>query len=207
MKKVINYTIEEQDYIENNHTNEIANIFYKQNPSRSRFTVYAKPFDASKSSFKFSQSSETNAYKLASALMDESIGYSFEVRGKRVLAKPTTNKATLVFALDDENTAREIVKFLRKQEISNRKTAEKRKAKMQGTQLIRKMITLSEDELYESLYDAMEDELETEGIVCVDNTPYTDLISAKTHIAQADFNKKVANASQELCEKLNEFHK
>ena len=139
--------------------------------------------------------------------MDESIGYSFEVRGKRVLAKPTTNKATLVFSLNDENTAREIVKFLRKQEISNRKTAEKRKAKMQGTQLIRKMITLSEDELYESLYDAMEDELETEGIICVDNTSYTDLISAKTHIAQADFNKKVANASQELCEKLNKFHK
>ena len=69
------------------------------------------------------------------------------------------------------------------------------------------MITLSEDELYDSLYDAMQDELETEGVVYLDNTPYTDLISAKTHIAQADFNKKVANASQELCEKLNEFHK
>lgn len=210
MKKIIDYTPEELNYIESNLDDRSANVFYVPvlgtNGRAYSYKVYAKPFEDSKSSFKFPIKNENDAQKFVMALMDESIGYTFEVRGKRVLAKPTTRKATLICRYDRLETTQKMVHYLRAQEVSNRRTAENRKEQMKGTRLIRQMIAPSLEELNESLYDAMEDSLETNGNISLNGKTYQDLSSAKIAIAQNDFQKEVATASQKLCDTLNNIN-
>lgn len=207
MKKVINWTQEELAYIKKlAPTDQSANVFCQPSEDN-KYKVYAKPFGDSKSSFKFVTKNEISAQKMVPMLLDESIGYSFEVRGKRVLAKPTTQKATLTILCEDKHFAIKMVEYLRAQEIVNRRNAEKRRAQNQGTRLIRTMIAPTEAELYESLYNAIEDTIESDSVAYVDDLPFTDLLSAKTHIAQTDFKKEVDKASQKLCDTLISYQR
>ena len=153
----------ELNYINFNHQDDSANVYFKRDEGG--YIVYAKPVKGSKSAYKFPQKDEFNAYKLASALMDLSVGYAFELRstksGKnvRVIATPKTSDATIKLLVEDRVLAAELVTLLRKQEVEITKKQEENKNRYAGTTLIRAKIG-------ENLVKA-EEESKTDSLISV----------------------------------------
>lgn len=201
-KQKIDWTEAENNYInyQNNYCDESANVFYRF-AMPTGYKVYAKPVEGSKGSYTFKQKNENDAYFLARDLMDKSVGYSFEVRNKRVLCKPTTSKATLVLELESLATAIALVKYLREQEVINRRKYNATK----GFSLVKKMIAdnLTEQELYESLYDSIDETLETDGAVVIGNSIFFDGKTAKRKIATDDLHKQIDKATDKYQETID----
>lgn len=203
-KQKIDYTEEERNYINdvNTYGDESANVFFRY-AIPTGYKVYAKPVEGSKGSYTFKEKNENDAYFLARELMDKSIGYSFEARNKRVLCKPTTSKATLVLQLEDRLTAYAVVKYLREQEVVNRRKYNATK----GFSLVKKMINdnLTEEELYESLYDTIDEVIEEDGAIMIGNSFYFDAKAAKRKIATDDLHKEINKATENFEERISEI--
>jgi len=202
-KKNYEFTEVERNYINDSNTyqHDDENVYcFCTAPN---YTVFAKPVEDSKGSYTFKEKNENDAYFLARELMDKSQGYSFEVRNKRVLCKPTTSKATLVIELEDRLTAYAVVKYLREQEVVNRRKYNATK----GFSLVKKMISdnMTEAELYESLFDTIDETIENDRVIITKNKIFYDAKSAKRYVARNDFNREIEQATEKYEEKIDEI--
>lgn len=204
-KKNYEFTLEERTYIhdQENYEDTSKNVFMLSLPQNNKYTIFAKPVAGSKGSYVFPQDNQDDAYFTARALMDKSQGYSFEVRNKRVLCKPTTSKATIVLDVDGSFYAHAIVKDLRRQEVINNIKYNANK----GFSLIKKMISenLTEDELYESLFDTIDETIENDRVIVTKDKIFYDAKSAKRYVARNDFNREIEQATEKYEEKIDEI--
>lgn len=195
-KKNYEFSLEERMYIcdQESYTDTSKNVFMLDLGSN-KYTIFAKPVAGSKSAYVFAEDSEETAKEVAENLLKQSQGYSFEQRNKRVLCKPTTSKATIVLDVDGSFYAHAIVKELRKQEVINNIKYNATK----GFSLIKKMIgdKLTEEELYASLYDAIDYNIEESGSVVIGNGIYFDAKTAKRRIASDDLHKAIDKATEQ----------
>ena len=204
-KQKLDYTEIEANYIndQNTYRDESANVFFKSEIPAG-YTVYAKPVQGSERSYKFKEKDNNSAYFVAQNLMDKSVGYSFEVRNNRIICKPTTSKAILIINIESGlDTALALVRYLREQEVVNRRKYNATK----GFSLVKKMINdnLTEDELYESLFDTIDENIEECGNVWINNTMFYDAKVAKRQIARNDLNKAIDKATEKYEETIDKI--
>ena len=195
-KKNYEFTLEERTYIhdQENYEDTSKNVFMLSLPQNNKYTIFAKPVAGSKSAYVFSEASEEDAQEVIDNLIKQSRGYSFERRNKRVLCKPTTSKATIVLDVDGLFYAHAIVKELRKQEVINNIKYNATK----GFSFVKKAIinNLTEEELYESLYDTIDETIEKNGGVMIGNAIFYDAKAAKRYIAHNDLHKAIDEATE-----------
>lgn len=203
-KKNYEFTLEERTYIhdQENYTDTSKNVFMFDMGSN-KYAIFAKPVPGSKSSYVFAESSDELAKELAEKLLKGSKGYSFEQRKKRVLCRPTTSEATIVLDVDGSFYAHAIVKELRKQEVINNIKYNANK----GFSLIKKMISdnMTEEELYESLFDTIDETIENDRVIMTKDKIFYDAKSAKRYVARNDFNREIEQATEKYEEKIDEI--
>lgn len=203
-KKNYEFTLEERTYIhdQENYTDTSKNVFMFDMGSN-KYAIFAKPVPGSKSSYVFSEASEEDAQEVIDNLIKQSRGYSFERRNKRVLCKPTTSKATIVLDVDGLFYAHAIVKELRKQEVINNIKYNATK----GFSFVKKAIinNLTEEELYESLFDTIDETIENDRVIVIKDKIFYDAKSAKRYVARNDFNREIEQATEKYEEKIDEI--
>lgn len=204
MKK-IEFTEYENNYINDSNTyrDDSENVYIADSYLLRELYVVAKPVGDSLSGYKF----KNESIEFAQNLLRNSQGYDIRIKRDKdfanicnVIAKPISANAELRYdCYNSYSIALRLIQDLRRQEILiGRKLSNRVKKE-----------PMTEEDLYESLFGAIEDNMETDGKVVVSGTTiYTtgnliaDMSLIKRLIYTNDYRKDIGNATKTYDERL-----